>query len=340
MKRARSSRRRAFRLPESATGWLVEEGIAEHRAMRLEGEDIVVARVEWPGQLAAGWIVDARLISRAVGSARGTALAENGEEVLVDRLPKETSEGARLRLVITRAALHGPGRFKRAQARPSEAAPSQPSLAERLGARIVRRFPVEGWDALIDEALAGEIAFAGGALLFAPTPAITTVDVDGRMPPRGLALAAIPELSRALRRFDLGGSVAVDFPTPEAKADRRAIDDALAAALATWPHERTAINGFGLVQIVSRLERASLIHLAGWQRAGLVWRRLLRRAEVLEGAGPIELSLHPSLERAIGADHLAELERRTGASVRVRKVATLAPDAPHAQRVAPENRDD
>lgn len=328
-----------MRLPDAGADWLVEEGIAEHRAVRLEGDRIAEARVDWPGRLAAGWVIEATLASRTAGSARGTALAATGEEILVDRLPKGSSEGAPLRLAVTRAGLHGPGRFKRAQGRPSDAPLARPTLAERLRAqgaavRVVRRFPGSSWDELIDEALAGEIAFAGGALLLAPTPAMTTVDVDGSLPPRALALAAVPELGRALRRFDLGGSVAVDFPTLEQKVDRRAVDEALGAALAGWPHERTAMNGFGLVQIVARLERLSLLHLAAWQRSALVWRRLLRRAEVLEGAGAIGLAIHPSLERAIDPAHLAALERSAGARVRVRMVATLAPEAPHAQRVA------
>lgn len=325
-------------LPDTAAEWLVEEGIAEHRALRLDGDRIVEARVDWPGRLAAGWVIDSKLISRAAGSLRGTALATSGEEVLVDRLTREAGEGAALRLEITRAALDGPGRFKRAQARPSTAPLSQPSLAERLHARgnavsVVRRFPSDGWDELVAEALTGEIAFPGGLLLLAPTPAMTTVDVDGSLAGRALALAAIPELARALRRFDLGGSIAIDFPTLPDKADRRTVDAALGAALTVWPHERTAMNGFGLVQLVARLERPSLLHLAVWQRTGLVWRRLLRRAEVLAGTGAIELAIHPSLERAIEPAHLAELERRTGARVRIRKVATLAPEAPQAQRV-------
>lgn len=314
--------------------WLVEEGIAEHRAVRIAGDRIVEARVEWPGRLAAGWVVETRLASRSTGSTRGTALAESGEEVLVDRLPKDAREGAPLRIAIARAALEGPGRFKRAQGRPSDAPPGQPPLAERLGASLVRRFPAGDWDDLVDEALAGEVNFPAGALLFAPTPAMTTVDIDGSRPARALALAAIPELAGALRRFDLGGAVAVDFPTLQDKADRRAVDEALGAKLGDWPHERTAMNGFGLIQLVARLERPSLLHLATWQRHALVWRRLLRNAEALEGAGAIELSIHPSLERAIEADHLASLERRTGSHVKLRKAATLAPEVPLAQRVA------
>lgn len=316
-----------------ASGWLVEEGIAEHRAIRIERETIVQARAEWPGRVAAGWVIEAKLTSRTAGSNRGTALAETGEEILVDRLPPGASEGSALRLSITRAALDGPGRFKRAQGRASDGSLSRPSLADRLGARVVRRFPNDSWDELIDEVLAGEVAFAGGMLQVAPTAAMTTVDIDGDLPARALALAAIPPLADTLRRFDLAGSIAVDFPTLAEKADRRAVDDTLAAALADWQHERTAMNGFGLVQLVARLEGPSLLHLATWQRKGVVWRRLMRRAEALGGAGAIELMINPSLEAVAQPDHLAELERRTGTSVRVRKVSTIVLEAPQAQRV-------
>lgn len=318
--------------------WLVEEGIAEHRAVRMNGDAIVAARIDWPGALAAGWVVEAKLVARAAGSGRGSALAANGEEILVDRLPKDASEGAPVRLAITRAALGGAGRFKRAQGRPSEATRTQPTLAERLAAtgdpvRLTRRFPGSDWDTLIDEALGGSVEFAGGALLLAPTPAMTTVDIDGDLPPRTLALAAVPALALGLRRFDLGGSVAVDFPTLADKTDRRAVDGALGEALAEWPHERTAMNGFGLVQIVSRLERPSLLHLATRHRAELVWHRLLRRAERLDGAGYLELAIHPGLERVTEPDHLAALERRSGRRVALRTDTALALEAPHAQLV-------
>ena len=333
MKRARCCASRASRLAD----WLIEEGIAEHRAVRLAGDEIAEARIDWPGRLAAGWVVDAKLLSRAAGSARGTASA-HGEEILVDRLPKHASEGALVRLAITRAALDGPGRLKRAQARPAHDDVTAPTLAERLtgaghSVRIVRRFPANGWDEVIDEALSGRVAFSGGELLFAPTAAMTTVDVDGDLPPPALALASVHALASALRRFDLGGSIAVDFPTLSVKGDRRAVDIALGAALTGWPHERTAMNGFGLVQIVNRLERPSLLQLATWKRNGLVWRRLLRRAEALMGPGRVELTIHPSLEQIVQPDHLTELAVRTGRPVTVRVDTGLAQDAPHAQLV-------
>lgn len=296
------------------------------------------ARVHRPGKLIAGAVIEAKLVARS-GPSRGTARAQGGEEVLIDRLPRDASEGASIRLRITRAALEGPGRLKRAQGRPDGSELVQPTMAETLRANgadvaIVRRFPADGWDEIVGDALHGEIAFAGGALLLSPTPAMTTIDIDGELPPRQLALAAVPVLAQTVARFDLSGSVVIDFPTLADKADRRALDAAIGEALGDRPHERTAINGFGLVQIVSRLERPSLLHLATWRRDAFIWRGLLRRAELLEGPGILELAINPALEAAVSPSHLSELERRTGKRVRVRKVATLANDTPHAQLVS------
>ena len=318
--------------------WLVEEGIGEDRAVRLDGESIVAARLEWPGGLRAGLVEEAVLVSRVAGSARATARFANGEEALVDRLPAAAAEGSTIRLEVFRPALAERGRLKRAQARPAQAPPRPaPSLAERLRAegrevRIVRRFP-EDWDELIAEAFAGEAAFAGGSLSFSLTPAMLLIDVDGTLQPRALALAAVPALAAALRRFDIGGSVGIDFPTLAAKADRRAVDDALAGALADWPHERTAMNGFGFVQVVARLERPSLLQRAASDRAGMAARLLLRRAEALEGPGAVLLTSHPAVDARLRPEWLEELTRRTGREVRREPDFALAVEAPHAQIV-------
>lgn len=319
--------------------WYVEEGIGEHRAVRLDGDRIVAARVAWASELAAGLVEDAILVSRAAGSRRGTARFAGGEEALVDGLPASASEGAPLRLEVTRPALGERGRRKLARAKPTEApARDAPTLAERLAAeghevRIVREFPAGDGSELAAEAFAGEVDFPGGSLQFSSTPAMLLIDVDGALDPRTLALAAVKPLTEALHRFDIGGSVGIDFPTLPAKVDRRAVDEALAAALADWPHERTAMNGFGFVQLVARLERPSLLHRATFQRAGMAARALLRRAELLQGGGAILLSGNPALERQLSPEWLEELSRRTGRVVCWQANPGLALEAPQAQLV-------
>lgn len=317
--------------------WLVEEGIGEQRAVRLARGQIAAARIQWPGELIAGHVEDALLISRAAGASRGTARFANGAEALVDRLPKDASEGATLRLKVSRAAIAERGRLKRAQARPTDEAAHTPTLAESLVAeghvvRVVRRFGEGDWDELISEAFAREIPFAGGSLLFAPTPAMLVIDVDGPLPARELALAAVRPIANAVARFDLGGSIGIDFPTLQMKDDRRAADDALGEALVDWPHERTAMNGFGFVQLVARLERPSLLHRAANSPAAFAARALLRRAESLEGAGAILLQGHPALEAEI-EPWLAELSRRSGREARWQARPALAIAAPQAQLV-------
>lgn len=313
--------------------WLVEAGIGETRAILLDGAEVLAARIDWPGSLGPGQVDDAVLIARTAGSSRGTARFPCGEEALVSGLPRDAVEGAPLRLVVTRAAITEARRTKRAQARPTTAAPCP---APPPPGRTVRSFPAGLWDEVWSEAWSGTAAFAGGSLIAVPTPALTAIDIDGDLPAPALARAAVPPLAALIRRLDLAGSIAVDFPTLADKAERRALDAALDAALADWPHEATAINGFGLVQLVARLERPSLLHRCAADRAGAAARLLLRRAERVEAPGPVLLlTAHPAVRRAILPAWEAELARRTGRKLHWAEDATLALDAGFAQALVP-----
>lgn len=322
------------------TAWLVERGIGEDRAVLIEAGEVRAARIQRPGRLASGLIADARLIARTAGARRGTLLFDNGEEALVDGLPTDAREGAPLRAIITRAAIAETGRYKRAQARPTDSAPrpaprlEQSLAADGLSVRVVRRFPQDPWPDIVEEVHSGAVAFAGGALVVSPTPAMTLIDVDGTLPPARLALAAVPSIAATLRRLDIAGSIGIDFPSIEGRADRRTLDEALEAALADWPHQRTAINGFGFVQLVARLERPSILaevhrHPA---RAGALL--LLRRAEDVSAPGTILGTAHPDVLAALAPAWKAELERRTGRIVHWQPDATLAPLGGFAQAVA------
>jgi ribonuclease G len=311
--------------------WQVERGIGEDRALLLDGDIVLGAKVRWPGELHAGQAVQLRLVTRPSGARRGLAHDTAGREVLVDRLPATLAEGERFPAVITRGAIAERGRFKHAQARAGE-------LATEAGdpftvGREVPRFPPGAWEDGWLAAADGEIAFPGGTLVCSVTPAMTVIDIDGALPPRALAIAAVPAIARAVRQLDLGGAIAIDFPTLPDKADRKAVDAALEQALATWPHERTAMNGFGLVQIVARLERPSLLHRARHSRTALLARQLLRRAEAVSEPGALLLTLHPALEASLTPEWLAELARRTGREVRLATEPKLALEGAFAQAV-------
>lgn len=317
--------------------WHIEEGIAEERALLIDNEQVIAARLSWPGRLAAGQVEDARLISRAGGSPRGVAEFASGEQALVSRLPKEASEGANIRLEITRPSLSEKGRTKMAQARPTDKAPyPAPRLAAQLASegetpQITRALPIGAWEEVWLNAWASEEIFPLGKISLYEAPAMSLIDIDGEGDPYALSLAVVPAIARMIRTFDLAGNIGIDFPTISEKSKRKAVDDALAAALEGWPHERTAMNGFGFVQIAARLTRIPLSRALAQNRAGAAARFLLRKGERVTGAGALLLTCHPHVKEAVHADWLSELARRTGRVIRWKTDASLAFEAGFAQ---------
>jgi hypothetical protein len=318
-------------LPE----WLVEDGIGERRALLVGNGEALAAKIVWPGDLRPGDVITARLVAKAAGKRRGTARSEEGREILVDQLPNDVTEGAALDVLITRAAMAERGRLKRAQGRPAADMPGKEAAPwPAPEARLVHRFPPALWEEAWVAASSGSLEFPGGEVLCSVTPAMTVIDIDGEGSARDLALAAVPAIARAIILFDIGGNIGIDFPTIETRADRRAVDEALGEALAGWPHERTAMNGFGFVQLVARLEGPSLLHRFATSRTGMCARYALRVAERAEGTGPaVELRVHPALKAKLKPEWLAQLARRTGREVRLKTDPDLALEASSAQIV-------
>jgi len=304
--------------------WLYEDGIGEARAALVDEGRIVEAAIEPDdaGPLVGG-VHRARLVE-LLPVRRGRVVLDGGGEALLGALPAGITQGATLTVAILRETIPEGRRLKPAKAMPSDLPPAPaPDLLARITAtgQPVRRLPAHaaddleaaGWSELLDEAMHGDIDFAGGALRMTPTPAMTLFDVDGAPPVATLALAAAPVVAAAIRRHGIGGSIGIDFPTVAGKAERLAVAAAIDTAL-PMPFERTAVNGFGFLQIVRPRPRASLPERWRADPAGAAARALLRQ---IERAPPLADRRH-RVTRAVHAALVArphwqaELARRTG----------------------------
>ena len=318
--------------------WLYEAGIGEDRAILVEQGEIVEAVIELPAPLRAGAVVDARLTRIVIGGRRGIAALEGGNEALVEPLPPGLTEGAAFRAEILREAIPEAGRAKLAKARATEAEPRPgPGLAERLDVFSRHdlhgpdRFEQAGWSELLEEAMRGEMGFPGGALRMSLTPAMTLFDVDGSLPPSELAVAGAAAAARAIRRFGIGGSIGIDLPTLPDRAGRQAAAAAVDAVL-PQPFERTAVNGFGFLQIVRRRERPSLPEIVQGDPIGAAARALMRRAQRTQGHGALVIHAAPAVVARIEPDWLETLRRQAGAEVDLQADPALAISAGHVQR--------
>ena len=306
--------------------WIIEEGIGETRAALLEGGEIRETRVRREGIIPAGTVLEARLVAVAPPVTVEALSGEfGGEQFLMPRGLSGISEGGRLVIEVTREALGGRDAWKRGLARRTDLEPrAAPPIAEgRPGA-------IEGWDDLLDDARSGIVGFDGGELRIEPTAAMTTIDIDGWLVPDKLAQMGAWAAARAIGRLDMGGSVGIDFPTLKARTERTEIDSILEEYLPR-PFERTAMNGFGFVQVVRPRLRASLIELAG-DRAAFEARALLRRAG--REVGAIRLAANPAVMAYLEArpEWLDRLARQVGGAVTLRADPSLAMSAAYAEQ--------
>lgn len=311
--------------------WLYEAGIGEARAALIDGDEIIEARIERDG---AGPRVGAIVAARLVEAGKSPLVTLDWPDVptaSLTGLPPATSIGAALTVEITRMALRERGRDKPARARMAEAGAiisDGPDLRARIaatGLRVTELRPTDpdrmeqaGWSELIDHVRTGHWPFAGGALWVDATPAMVLIDIDGDGDALTLAKAGARAAAAVIRCCDIGGSIGIDFPSLPDRAGRHAIDAAVDAAL-PQPYERTAVNGFGLMQIIRRRDRPSLIEQIVLDPVATDAALLLRQAERAVGTGALTLTARPAVLEHIAAHPawVQLLQNRTGRPVQL-----------------------
>ena len=306
--------------------------------MLVEQRDVAQIHIEREGQLRVGRIFDARLV-RKLNVRRGL-VSGDGVEAMLDPLPAGMTEGHTVRVELVREGIAERGRFKlpRVRAALADARSGEgPDLESRImasGLPVVRTgahgedmLASHGWHEQIEAAASGHVPFAGGALEIGLTAGMTVIDVDGELEPRQLAFAAAAEAARAIRRFGLAGSIGIDFPTLADKQDRTRIAESFDAAM-FLPCERTAVNGFGFMQVVLRRTRASLPELLAGDRVLAATLSVLRRAERTGGTGALQLQVHPAVAARLAnrPQWIDSLERAAGRVVTIHADASIAMD--------------
>ena len=330
--------------------WLYEAGIGESRAALVEGGHILelaIERDDQPGP-RAGAILPSRLVRKADASGRGLVTLDGGQSAQLMPVPPSLTEGAALMVEVVREALREGAETKPVRVR--AAAPgARPQAGSDLRARIeatgrplreaagrVDLLEEHGWSEAMEQAASGIVATPDVLLRIALTPAMTLIDVDGSGSAAELAIAGARAAGEAIRRFGIAGSIGIDLPTLQGKADRQAAAAALDAVL-PQPFERTGVNGFGFLQLVRRRERASVMELVQADPVLAAALSVLRQAEHAQGVGELRLQAHPAVIDRIAAraDWIDALARRAAAPVALRADGRLAISAGHASRAHP-----
>lgn len=312
----------------------MERGIGETRAVLVDDHRIMEARVLLDGTVSAGSVVECRLRSVGTNGRNAIATTGDGAEVLLPRRPAGVSEGASIRVEITREAIPGPEAWKRSLGRITDASassaamPGVPVSLPPIGEDLLER---AGWSDLLEQARTGIVRFPGGELKLYLTPAMTLIDVDGFLPPAELAVAGATAAGAAIRSLGIGGSIGIDLPTTPGKEPRQRAAAALDEALEGTSFERTAVNGFGFLQVVRPRRHPSLLELAA-DRPTFEARALLRRAGT-DGCGPCRLAVHPAVAALLESrsDWLLTLGQQRGGVVSLRSDPSLAISAGHAE---------
>jgi ribonuclease G len=273
--------------------WL-DDAPGERRAALVRDGNILEIHIQRDRHFVVGEIGSARVDSRTKAGEYLTA--DDGRKMLVRR-GSGLTEGSKAIYQVTREAIAEPGLVKLAEAQLLEASPSFVPTAESLWEeRLTGTCTDVRRNADISDAFAPALAGssqAGDAIVsFQRTKAGLVFDIDGTGNSMELNIAAAREIARLLRLYQVGAMVMIDFIAVESKQDRQKIADAFRDASADDPRpfESTAVNGFGMMQVVRARPRPSVLDiLFGTRIAALsdetqaLW--LLREASRSDGFG-------------------------------------------------------
>lgn len=283
-------------------------------------------------EMHVAWAFDGLRLGAVVAARRGPGqlVLADGIEAVLDRPSASVAEGEALFGEVVREAIPEAGRRKPARLRPvAGPARDAPDLAAWLGATgHGEGFPPaveEAWDAGWQAAMLGRLPVAGGVLRFAPTPAFLAVDIDGAVEPDEAAAG----LARAIRLWGLGGNIVADFPTRPGRDWRQAAVRTFDAAMGGLPFERTAINGYGLLQVIRPRPRPSVLERALLLRDEADAVALLDQAAREPRPGSLSIVARPAVARLLRGrpDLLAAVARTAGRPVDV--VADAAAGSGH-----------
>jgi ribonuclease G len=271
------------------TRWVVEESPLADRAALIDGDEILAAHIALKADdhprlgavLEARWHNPQR-INAGERPPAAILLDTQGNELYLPRPPASAGPGQRLTVEVIRERVWTPRSVKMAKVRISDAPPAAPpTLAEMLGVEPLSPYQPDalesaGWSELLEQAESGRVDGDGVRLWLDTTEAMTLIDVDGSLPPDELAIAGARLAARTILRLDIGGSIGIDFPTLTSKAARNTTAEAFDVTI-SGPFERTAINGYGFMQVIRPLLRPSIIAImvspnATNERARRSWR--------------------------------------------------------------------
>ncbi len=302
----------------------------ERRAALVEDGQIVEIHIQRDLHWALGEVGAGR-IDRKTPSGSYVA-PDDGAEILI-RGKANAAEGARVVLEITREAIAEPGRVKPAEGRVLEAMPEVSRDKDglwdgHLSALKADTVCNQSFNDAFDAAIAGATHIGDATVSFQRTKAGLVFDVDGIGDPMALNLLAAKEIARLLRLYQVGAMVMIDFVAVDSKASRIAIAEAFDANAAhdPRPFERSAINGYGLMQVVRARPRPSVLdHLFGSRIASpsdeTQALSLLREAATSSGFGPRIITARPEITTLLTShkwqSFTQSCERLTGARLEI-----------------------